>query len=109
MADGYTHIYTCIVYFGQSDKAKAAKGGKKRGALDEAAVTEIDAAAVPAREEAPTLPSVAEEAEGGATAAAEISSMLRAKKKRRKQQAAEEKGRDYVAFDPLDWRSKQFG
>lgn len=94
----------------QSDKAKEKKGGKKkRGAADDATVAAeaVTVAAVPALEEAPTLPSVAEEGEG--TAASEITAMLRAKKKRRKQQEEEEMGRAYVAFDPLDWRSKQFG
>lgn len=53
------------------------------------------------------MPSVAEEGEG--TAASEITSMLRAKKKRRRQEEAEEREREYVPFDSLDWRSKQFG
>lgn len=90
----------------QSDKAKEKKGAAR-------AVAEVDqqedvvAAAVPAREEAPTLPSAAEEGEG--TAAAEITSMLRAKKRKRREREAEERGKEYVAFDALDWRSKQLG
>lgn len=82
---------------------KVKKGTKKKRGVEEEEVQ----VAVPERGEAPTLPSAAEEGEGAA--AAEIVGMLKAKKKRRKQQQEEEMGRDYVAFDPLDWRSKQFG
>lgn len=89
----------------EGGEKKGVKGMKKKRGVEEG--EEGVAALVPGREEAPTLPSAAEEGEGAA--ASEIVGMLRAKKRRRKQQQEEEMGRDYVAFDPLDWRSKQFG
>ncbi|GAB5033525.1 Hypothetical protein NocV09_01400590 [Nannochloropsis oceanica] len=106
-------------------KGERNRGQEKEGGGREDALAAIEG--VPSKREAPALVAGAVEDEGeeeregevkrrdvqngggGESASFEISAMLRAKKKRKKEVMEEAFEKDYVPFDPLDWRAKTFG